>query len=290
VKKTRWLIDLTESKESQAELGNDHETSKVASGFRLIFEPLSKCATVASHPQKMPGRRRPREPSPPAPPSGSSASSSSSSSSSEDEDDQRLKSKRTRTKSERTSSSGRTSTNSRSLPNMLVTGTPGTGKSTLAERLQKEVPGLRWLNVGDFARRQGHLGDWDEERQCHELEEDPLLDDLEPQVAAGGLIVDYHVTDFFPERFFDVVFVLRTDNTSLHDRLKARGYSDAKVKENLECEIFQTVLDEARESYPEEMVHELRSDSEDQLEDNLGRIKMWIDAWKKDNCVVNETK
>ena len=41
----------------------------------------------------------------------------------------------------------------------------------------------------------------------------------------------------------------RTNNTLLYDRLKARGYKEAKVEENLQCEIFQTILDEAKESY-----------------------------------------
>ncbi len=171
----------------------------------------------------------------------------------------------------------------RTLPNVLVTGTPGTGKSRLAERLAGEVEGMTWLNVGDFAREKGHLGEWDEDYQSHLLEDDPLLDDLEEPVARGGLVVDHHVTEFFPERYFDAVFVLRTDNTLLHDRLTRRGYRGRKLEENVQCEIFQTVLDEARDSYPEEIVHQLRSDTEEDLDENLGRIKQWVQMWKKDN-------
>jgi len=37
--------------------------------------------------------------------------------------------------------------------------------------------------------------------------------------------VDYHGCDFFPERWFDIVFVLRTNNTILYERLEQRGYS-----------------------------------------------------------------
>lgn len=39
----------------------------------------------------------------------------------------------------------------------------------------------------------------------------------------GGNIVDYHGCDLFPERWFDAVFVLRTDNTVLYDRLVKRS-------------------------------------------------------------------
>ena len=53
----------------------------------------------------------------------------------------------------------------------------------------------------------------------------------------------------FPERWFDLVLVLRCNNTLLFDRLNTRGYSGRKLEENLQAEIFQTILDEAKESY-----------------------------------------
>lgn len=49
-----------------------------------------------------------------------------------------------------------------------------------------------------------------------------VLDEMEDMMEEGGKIVDYHGSEFFPERFFDIVFVLRTDNTLLYDRLAAR--------------------------------------------------------------------
>lgn len=65
----------------------------------------------------------------------------------------------------------------------------------------------------------------------------------------GGCVVDYHGCDFFPERWFDIVVVLRCDNTILYDRLAARGYDGKKIRENIECEIFGSLLEEALESY-----------------------------------------
>ena len=41
-------------------------------------------------------------------------------------------------------------------------------------------------------------------------------------MSSGGNVVEYHSSDFFPERWFDIVFVLRTDNTLLHSRLTER--------------------------------------------------------------------
>ena len=49
-----------------------------------------------------------------------------------------------------------------------------------------------------------------------------VIDELEETMQKGGVIVEYHGCDFFPERWFDAVFVLRTDNTLLYDRLQQR--------------------------------------------------------------------
>ena len=48
------------------------------------------------------------------------------------------------------------------------------------------------------------------------------VDELEDVMSEGGNILEYHGCDFFPERWFDAVFVLRTDNTLLYDRLQQR--------------------------------------------------------------------
>ena len=49
-----------------------------------------------------------------------------------------------------------------------------------------------------------------------------VIDELESRMEEGGVVVDHHGCDFFPERWFDVVLVLRTDNTILYDRLQKR--------------------------------------------------------------------
>lgn len=102
-------------------------------------------------------------------------------------------------------------------------------------------------------------------------------------MTQGGKVADYHGSDFFPERWFDLVLVLRTDNTVLYDRLVARGYSGKKLEDNIDCEIFQTILEEAKASYNENIVHELQSNTPEQMDENINRICHWIEQWKKDN-------
>ncbi|XP_054278120.1 adenylate kinase isoenzyme 6-like [Macrosteles quadrilineatus] len=171
---------------------------------------------------------------------------------------------------------------SRKLPNILITGTPGVGKSTLCAEIAKRT-GFEWLEVGKIAKEHECYEGYDNVYECPVLDEDKLLDELETRVAPGGKILDYHSCEFFPERWFDAVYVLRTDTKYLFDRLKARGYSGKKFDDNIQCEIFQTILDEARESYKPEIVFELQSNTDDDTGANICTIVDWIEKWKKDN-------
>lgn len=41
-------------------------------------------------------------------------------------------------------------------------------------------------------------------------------------MSEGSVVLEHHTVDFFPERWFDLVLVLRCDNTILFDRLVNR--------------------------------------------------------------------
>lgn len=127
-----------------------------------------------------------------------------------------------------------------------------------------------------------------------------LLDELEPIVAEGGIILDWHTCEIFPERWADLVVVLRCDHSKLWERLEKRcvallssitsrsscrrGYPLKKIQENNEAEIMEVVLDEARSSYPAEIVVDLKSEGTEDLESNISRINQWITAWKEQHA------
>jgi len=56
----------------------------------------------------------------------------------------------------------------------------------------------------------------------------------------------------------------------------------------MDSEIMQVLLDEARESYKEEIVVELKSESNEDVEGNLERVEAWVEQWRKDNAANGE--
>lgn len=134
-----------------------------------------------------------------------------------------------------------------------------------------------YINVGDWIQSKQLYDEVDEALNCTILNEDKVVDELEDIMALGGNIVDFHTCDFFPERWFSLVLVFVVEDTKVYyDRLKQRGYSSNKINQNVECEIMQVVLQEAMESYEENIVIKLNSVTIQDLESNLERTQQWL--------------
>eukprot|EP00727_Mastigamoeba_balamuthi_P007608 m51a1_g3468 adenylate kinase, putative (184) ;mRNA; r:740773-741385 len=167
----------------------------------------------------------------------------------------------------------------RPKPNVLVTGTPGTGKSALCELVGAATTDVEYVDTGKVVREKGLHSGYDAEFDTLILDEDRLLDDLEDRMEAGGVLLEYHSCGLFPERWFDLVVVLRADNTTLYDRLVRKGYQPNKIGENVECEIMQVVLDEAKDSYRAQIIWEVDNNNMDDLERNASAILDWVRGW-----------
>ena len=113
-----------------------------------------------------------------------------------------------------------------------------------------------------------------------------LLDAIEPDLELGGQIIDWHACDLFPAALIDLVAVIRCDTRTLYDRLKARGYGDRKLDENMDAEIMEVLLEEARDAYDERIVVELRSEEAGQIEENVERLEAWVGMWRRDHGKV----
>ncbi|KAG7349299.1 nucleotide kinase-like protein [Nitzschia inconspicua] len=176
----------------------------------------------------------------------------------------------------------------RQRPNVLITGTPGVGKTSTASLISERV-GLEHVNVGELIVQHQCYEGRDEDLETNVLDEDKLLDVMEVILDKAaedgtGIVADFHMCEIFPERWFDLVLVLRASTDVLFDRLTKRGYNEKKRSENMEAEIMQVILEEARESYAPEIVHEVPSNTLDDMETNAKRVAEWCKHWEKNNA------
>lgn len=172
----------------------------------------------------------------------------------------------------------------RTDPNIIITGTPGVGKTTHCQELAQKT-GLHHLSINDVVKKHniGETSPDPDDPHTKIVDEDRLLDCIENDLEEGGQIIDWHACDLFPPSLIDLVCVIRCDNKLLYDRLKARGYGEKKLEENMDCEIMEVLLQEARDAYDEEIVVELKSEKTADIDANVERIETWIENWRKDH-------
>ena len=126
---------------------------------------------------------------------------------------------------------------------VAITGTPGTGKTTLSAEMRRR--GYEVVDGKAFMKERGILGDYDAERDTYEVDPDDLDEAMDAFRGEGALILDSHLAHLIG---FDKCIVLRCHPGVLAERLRARGYGEEKVVENVQAEILDVILCEAIES------------------------------------------
>jgi len=166
---------------------------------------------------------------------------------------------------------------------IAVTGTPGVGKTTVARLLADEVD-AEYFEVTE-AVREGASAGYDEERGVPVADAEALRD----TVSGEDVVVDGHIAHLLKP---DVVVVLRCAPDVVRSRLEERGWSDDKIRENVESEALDIVLAEAldtdapvyefdtTEATPEETVERTVRTLEDD-EERVGVVD-WSDYFEKD--------
>ncbi len=134
---------------------------------------------------------------------------------------------------------------SRMFKAVIVTGTPGTGKTTLAKRLARDL-GYSYLDASALKVRAGY----DRVRRCRIIPEKALRQRLVLAVMSGKkpLVIDSHMSHILPCRYASVCIVTKCSLRTLRRRLHKRGYSHRKIRENMDAEIFSVCEAEAAEA------------------------------------------
>jgi len=130
---------------------------------------------------------------------------------------------------------------------ILVTGTPGTGKSVIAKRLAKLL-NYTYLDVNKIIRKNKIYDNYDKKRRCYVVDEKKLAKTLVGFIKNNNkIVIDSHLSHFVPPRYVEYCIVTKCSLKKLKNRLEKRNYHAAKVRENLDSEIFDTCLVEARD-------------------------------------------
>jgi len=139
---------------------------------------------------------------------------------------------------------------------ILVTGTPGTGKTSFSLLLAKHT-GYKHIDIGSFIKKHHLSSGYDRGRQV------PIVDPAKVEAkirtlfltkALSGLILNSHFSHTMFAGEAHKCLVLTCNTAILQRRLKVRGYSKAKIRENLEAEIFRICELEAIENHQKVVV------------------------------------
>lgn len=142
-----------------------------------------------------------------------------------------------------------------------LTGTPGTGKTSLSDFLDTKVV---------------HLSDYYEEASEGKTKSGEWLIDLD---KINTIVSEANLKEVFYEGHtshtldnLEMVILLRCDPTVLRKRLTKRNYSKEKINENLEAEALNIIFEEAIENISEDKIFQL--DTTDQTPEQSAKKLM----------------
>lgn len=133
---------------------------------------------------------------------------------------------------------------------IAVSGSVCSGKTSLAKALAVEL-GYLYIDVKLLIDRLKIYDGYDKKRQCKVVDIRKLNNILERIIDKNrwaDMIIDSHLSHHLSKDLVDICIVTKCDLKKLKNRLENRGYKKAKVKENLDCEIFEICSNEAFEA------------------------------------------
>jgi len=122
---------------------------------------------------------------------------------------------------------------------ITITGTPGTGKTTVAEELSI-IMKMKIAHLNEIIKKEKLYERYDRKYKSYEV--DPKK--IKKIKIEDGTIVEGHLSHFIKS---DVCIVLRCAPDVLKKRLKKKRWSTKKIYENLAAEILDIIEVEAEE-------------------------------------------
>ncbi len=153
---------------------------------------------------------------------------------------------------------------------IIVTGTPGTGKTSVS-RLLAEKLGCIHLDVSRYVIENKIYASYDEKRQSYVIDEDKVREAIRKLVETSKcIIIDIHYPELLDFLQPDIVVILRTAPGTLEKRLKPRNWPENKVKENIMAEILGVPTANALSIVSPDKIYEI--DTTDKKPEEVARI------------------
>ena len=140
---------------------------------------------------------------------------------------------------------------------IIVTGSVGTGKTTLAKKLAEKL-NYEYVDVNKIIRKYKISEGYDKKRKTKLIDTKKLNKYLIKEILdikkankkrpiQDGMVIDSHLSHYLPKKYVDLCIVTKCNLKTLEKRLRKRMYNKGKIRENLDCEIFDTCFSEAKE-------------------------------------------
>ncbi len=131
---------------------------------------------------------------------------------------------------------------------IIVTGTPSTGKTTVAKKLSLLLK-MKYIDVNKLIIKDKLYSHYDPALNTKIVPIQPLIRELKQIIAKSetSLIIDSHLSYFLSAKIVDLCIVTKCSLKKLKKRLEKHSYKKKKIRENLDSEIFDVCLLEAQE-------------------------------------------
>ena len=141
---------------------------------------------------------------------------------------------------------------------ILITGTPGTGKTIIAKLLSERL-NAEYLSLNDLAFKYNFIESYDKDRDTWVIKEKELSAFVKEKILKSekNIVIDSHMGEILDPKIIDYIIILRTRPKVLKERLSERNWKESKVDENVQAEILGIVTYNILQHFPKERIFEI---------------------------------
>ena len=140
-----------------------------------------------------------------------------------------------------------------------ITGTPGTGKTSVSKIL--EIKGFTVIDLNSIVEKNNLIVSKDKLRDSYIVDTDKLNNFFKDFKDDDLTFIDGHLSHFIDR--LDKVILLRCKPEKLKKNLSKKNWPEKKINENVESEILDIILSECVENYSEEDIFEIDTSNYD---------------------------